>query len=315
MSTRPVTPEGIPIGGWMLRSSDAASVIADLKEFGQVFRFPLPDGPRIDLIEAGQPCFLYVAEPGNPKVRPGIWAVGEIVGPVTVGLPEDNEGSTTDGADVADHEERLFAEVELIPLQTRITLGELNDHRVLVDSELLDRPSQPNPIVLRPREVRALEEWDFALVEPTEEQMARLDEVLAEDDGGLIFRVLGSDRSIGIVDDGVDGRLSVVEVDPDDEATELGRHDSFADALSVLAERAVAFELAEPTGGDGSTPPGEPIAVLHSADGDLTLHRGEAGIELWDPVEGPERLAVFGELAAAFDGLAALVEEIDPTET
>lgn len=309
MEDRPVTPEGTPIGGWILRSADAASVVADLKEFGQVFRFPLPDGPRVDLIRAGQPCFLYVAEPGNPKVRPGIWAVGEVVGPVTVGLPEDNEGSATDGAEVDEREERLFAEVELIPLQTRITLGELNDHRVLVNCELIDRPREPNPIVLRPEEVRALEEWDFALVEPTEEQMARLDEVLDQDDAGLIFQLLGTDTSIGVVDDGEDDLLAVVQVGQDDVAVEVGRYEAFADALEAVAHHSTGFTFPEPTG-DGDGPPGEPIGLLRASDGLLALHATPEGVELWDTAGDPEHLATFDDLATAIAGLASSVEEV-----
>lgn len=313
MTSRPATPDGIPVGGWILRSSDAASIIADLKEFGQVFRFPLPESDRVDLIEAGQPCFLYVGEPGNRKVKPGIWAVGEVVGPVTVGLPEDNEGSATDGIDVDEREERLFAEVELIPLQTRITLGELNDHRVLVDSELIDRPDRPNPIVLRPKEVRALEEWDFALVEPTPEQMARLDEVLDGDDAGLIFQVFGPAFNIGIVDDGADGLLAVIRVSTDDTdrdlenseetAVELGRYEEFADALEAVAHHAGGLTLRTDT-------PDEAIAILHAADGALTLHAGEGGIELRDDTDGSETLAVFADLPGALEGLAAIVEEV-----
>lgn len=308
MTTRPITPEGTPVGGWILKSADAASVIADLKEFGQVFRFPIPDSPRVDLIEAGQPCFLYVGEPGNAKVKPGIWAVGEVVGPVTVGLPEDNEGSATDGAEVDDHDERLFAEVELIPLQTRITLGELNDHRVLVGSELIDRPAQVNPVVLHPKEVRALEEWDFALVEPTEEQMARLDEVLDDDDAGLIFQLFGEEGGIGIVDDGADGLLAVVAVDAEDEATELGRYDQFADALEAVAHHGGSFTFPAPS--PAGEPSDEPIAVLHTADGPLRLQHTDDGIELWDGADEAELLIVFEDLPSALEGLAGVVEEV-----
>lgn len=311
MSSRPVTPEGTPISGWILRSSDATSVIADLKEFGQVFRFPLPDSDRIDLIEAGQPCFLYVAEPGNPKVKPGIWAVGEIVGPVTVGIAEDHEHSATDGAEVAHRQERLFAEVELIPLRDRITLGALLDHRVLSDLELIDHAERDNPFVVRPRELRALEEWDFALVEPTEAQMERLDEVLAEDDGGLILQIAAVDRSIGVLDDGVDGLLAVVAVDPDDRAVEIGRYQEFADALEAVAHHAADFEFATADPADAGAPPrGEPIGVLDTADGPLRLHRSSDGIELWDVTGEPEALAAFEDLPAALEGLAAIVEEV-----
>lgn len=302
MTDAPRTEDGTPIGGWVLKSADAASVIADLKEFGQVFRFPVPPGPRTDLLDAGQPCFLYVAEPGNPKVRPGIWAVGEVVGPATVAIVDETESSATDGP--SPEVERLFAEVELLPLQHRITLGELNDHRVLVDSELVDRPDQPNPVVLRPREVRALEEWDFALVEPTEEQIARLDEVLDEDDAGLILQVFGRDRTIGIVDDGRDGLLAVVLVTDDDTATEIGRYQAFEDAVDAVAHHTGDVEL--DTGDD-------PVGLLRTADDVLELRHEGAGFELWSTTT-PERLATFGSLEQALHGLAEAVEEVAPAD-
>lgn len=307
MADAPTTDDGQEIGGWVLKSADAASVIADLKEFGQVFRFPVPPGPRTDLLDAGQPCFLYVAEPGNPKVKPGIWAVGEVVGPATVAAVDDTESSATDGPNA--DAERLFAEVELLPLQTRITLGELNDHRVLVDSELVDRPERPNPIVLRPREVRALEEWDFALVEPTDEQAARLDEVLDEDDAGLILQVIATDRSIGVVDDGRDGLLAVVVVSDDDHATEIGRYQAFDDAVDAVAHHAADLELEEPQPA-GDRPEGDPVGLLRADDDLLALHRIGDGFELWSTRGDGERIATFTSLDHALAGLAEAVEEI-----
>lgn len=307
MADAPMTDDGRPIAGWVLKSANAASIIADLKEFGQVFRFPVPAGPRTDQLDAGQPCFLYVGEPGNPDVKPGIWAVGEVVGPATIGAVSETESSATDG--VTDEDERLFAEVELLPLQTRITLGELNDHRILVDSELIDRPDQPNPIVLRAREVRALEEWDFALVEPTEDQLARLDEVLDEDDAGLILQVFGTDRSIGVVDDGRDGLLAVVLVTDDDTASELGRYQAFEDAVDAVAHHSADFTL-EPAQPAGAAPSGEPVALLRADDDVLALHRVGDGFHLWSTADDGEHLAAFESLDAALRGLAAAVEEV-----
>lgn len=311
MADAPTTEDGTPIGGWVLKSADAASVVADLKEFGQVYRFPVPPGPRADLLDAGQPCFLYVGEPGNPKVKPGIWAVGEVVGPTTVAIVEENESSATDGP--SPETERLFAEVELLPLQTRITLGELNDHRVLVNSELIDRPDEPNPILLRPREVRALEEWEFAFVEPTPEQKERLDEVLDEDDGGLILQVFGVDRSIGIVDDGRDGLLAVVLVTDDDTASEIGRYVAFEDAVDAVAHHTAEFELeaAQPA---GQTPTGDPVALVRTDDDLLALHRVGAGFDLWSTDGDGELLATFDDLETALTGLAEAVEEVTPTD-
>ena len=290
MDEGPRTEDGNPIAGWILRSTDAAAVTADLKEFGQVFRFAVPAGPRIDTLDAGQPCFLFVSEPGNATVKPGIWAVGEVVGPCTVG-----------------EEDELFAEVELLPLQQRIPLASLNEHRTLSRTELLADPGRGNPFVIRTEELRALEEWDFDLVEPTEEQTARLEEVLAEDDGGLIFQLVGVHFSLGIVDDGVDGLLSVVSVShADGAAYELGRYEAFADALEAVASHGAELEL-EPAGlWEGDEPGGDPVAVLDTDDGAIGLYRAENELVLWDDGE----LARFADLSDALAALAATVEEI-----
>ncbi|MEO6987145.1 MAG: hypothetical protein ABI239_00680 [Aquihabitans sp.] len=284
------TDDGTVIAGWILRSSNAAAVIADLKEFGQVFRFAIPTGPRADMLDAGQPCFLYVSEPGNPSVKPGIWAVGEMVGPPMVG----------------DDDDELFAEVELLPLQQRIPLASLNDHRILGRTELLTEPSRDNPLVVRTDELRALEEWDFDLVEPTEEQSARLEEVLAEDEGGLIFQLVGVARSLGIVDDGIDGLLSVVSVADDGTAYELGRYEAFADAIEAVAAHGADLEL-EPAGSwEGDEPGGDPVAVLATDDGAIGLYRADHELVLWDDGE----IARFADLADALAALAATVEEV-----
>ena len=289
MDDAPLSVDGQPAAGWVLRSTDAAAVVADFKEFGQVFRFPVPEGDRTDLMAAGQPCFLYVAEPGNPDVKPGIWAVGEVVGPASIS-----------------DDDTVFAEVELLPLQQRIALGALNDHRVLAASELLSKPDRDNPFVLRSEELRALEEWDFELREPTPEQEARLDEVLAEDDGGVIFHLRGLDHSLVVVDDGADDLLAVVTVDSDDNAYEVGRYEAFADAVEAIATRSAELELPPTEGGSAEGPEGEPVAVLDAADGPIGLYRSGEEFVLWDGTE----LARFESLTDALTALAAAVEEV-----
>lgn len=160
-------PDGTAIGGWILRAHVADEVRAVIKTYGQIFEFPVEHGALTDLFDAGQPCFLLVDDPALKPTQAGIWAVGEMVGPPFQAVDQDG----VDGP---------MAEVELWPLKERITLADLRAHDSLSVSALFAPPEATNPLVLRHSDVRALEEWEFELMEPTAEQAANLDAALGE---------------------------------------------------------------------------------------------------------------------------------------
>ncbi|HEY4377448.1 MAG TPA: hypothetical protein VGM93_09825, partial [Acidimicrobiales bacterium] len=181
------TDDGKPIAGWVLRADPAVfDVDAMISEYGQVYRFPVAAGPRAHLMDAGQPCFLFAGAGGGR----GIYAVGEVVAPTTT---ITLDGTLPDGT--VEEEVQLYAEVELLPIEPPMRVAEMESHRVLSKGELLTNPGQDNPIVLRPEEVRALEEFEFFVIEPTDDQVARLQDVLADD--GPIFQLAGVDRTFG----------------------------------------------------------------------------------------------------------------------
>ena len=322
-SDRAHTPDGTPIGGWVLRADPAIFDVEPMLEaYGQVFRYPLAPSDRVELLEPGTPCFLFRSD--TSKVV-GIWAVGEVVAPAfEAPIDQDDPGAGT----------QFFAEVELLPLDKPIAAGKLKDLAPFADGELLTSPDQPNPIVLRPEEVRAIEELEFTIVEPTEEQVARLEEVLGAeddgaDDGGLVFQLLGIEDSYGIRLDGdEDGLLSVFTINADG-AFELGRFEDFADAVDLISLRAADLELPEPVapGTETELPDGEPVALLDTDDGLLAIYRtAEDRFDLYDPdpapeddvevdtiedLAEPEHLGSFGSLADVLAALAEAVEEVD----
>lgn len=293
MPERPTTPEGTPIGGWVFVVPDAAPVTEALKAFGQIHRWPVPVGPRARLLRAGQPCFLVVTEVGA-KVKPGLWAVGEVVGPVT------------DGA-VADPD-TMWAEVELLPLATRVPLAALHADERLAGSELVTDPHGPAPRALRPEEVRVLEDHDFDLRPPTEAQVARLDEALTAEDP-LVLEVVGADRSVAVIDDAGpgDGRLVVVAL-TDEGTYELGRYAVFADALEAVAHHSEALELpAPPPPGSGGL--GPPVIMLRTEDGPLVVARtGPDRFELHHDADEPP--LVLTGLDEALAAIGEAVEEV-----
>lgn len=302
MSDRPRTDDGKPIGGWVLRAEPGVFDVAEtLAEFGQVFRFPLDPSPRADLLDAGQPCFLYSAD--TSKVV-GIWAVGEVVAANTL-----IEIDATDGPG----QSQLYAEVELLPLVKPIPVDKLAGHKVLSQGELLTAPEQSNPIVLRPEEVGAIEEFDFEFVSPTPEQIARVEEVLGSEDG-MIFQLVGVDRSFGILDDGSDDELLSVVTVSEEGAFELGRFQWFVDALDLIRFQSNGMVLEDPVPIVAGLPDGDPVAVLQVEDGLLSLYRiGPTTFELHDPAEVDDMEPVdrFESLDAALAGLVEGIEETD----
>lgn len=302
MSDRPRTDDGKPIGGWVLRAEPGGfDVAATLAEYGQVFRFPLDPGPRVELLDAGQPCFLYSGD--RSKVI-GIWAIGEVVAPATLVELEAADGTT---------EAQLWAEVELLPLAKPISVDKLRADKVLAAGELLTDAEQASPIVLRPEEVRAIEGFEFDFVEPTEEQLARLDEALGAEDG-MIFQLVGLDRSFGIMDDGSDDELLSVVTVSDEGAFELGRFEAFTDALDLVRLQARGLELEEAVPLVAGLPDGDPVAVLEVEDGLLSLYRvGASTFDLFDPSPdgAVEPVGRFDSLDEALAGLADAIEEDD----
>lgn len=153
----------------MLRADPGTfDVISALARYGQVFRFPIPRTERAEQMAPGQPCYLFSAATSRVV---GVWGVGEVVGPVL-------ELSDTHAAEVG---EPLLAEVEILALTKPIAVDKLRAHRVLSRGELLTVPEQPNPVVLRPEELRALEEFEFEIEEPTEDQRDLVDAALELD--------------------------------------------------------------------------------------------------------------------------------------
>ena len=318
------TSDGMPIGGWVLRADpETFDVGPMLEEFGQVFRYPLPPSDRIHDMAPGQPCFLFLADTSRVV---GIWAVGEVVAPTFIApVDPDDPGAG----------EQAFAEVELLPLEKAIALGKLQAHAAFAGGELVSSPDQANPVLLRPDEVRAIEEFDFTIIEPSDEQLARLEEVLGDDeDTGLVFQLIGIERSFGIRLDGdEDGLLSVFTIS-EEGAFELGRFQEFSDALELIALRSDGLELDEPVGAgpDDALPDGNPIAILQTEDGVLVIYRTDVSVfELFDPepeeaeeadgdegwdgqAGGPEHLGRFDSLADALAALAENVDEVDDDE-
>ena len=145
-----------------------------IEAVGQVYRYPVADAERATAMQPGQPCFLLRTD--RSKVV-GLWAVGEVVGE-SAPLAEGRDGA-------GDGEPRWAAEVELLPLEKAIARTKLLEHKMLAAGALADAAFADSPVPLLRREVRALETFDFFLVEPRPDQRDALDALLdAEESAG-----------------------------------------------------------------------------------------------------------------------------------
>jgi len=171
MAERVKTAGGTPVGGWVLRGDRSTFDVGPMIErYGQVYRYPVEPGDRADLMAPGQPCFLYLTDTSRVV---GLWGIGEVVAPVLL-VPDDPasiEGPAT-----------LMTEVEILPLAKPIAESRLRAEKVLAGSEMFTAADLPNPLVLEPRAVRAIESFEFELVSPTDEQADRLDVLLAAEE-------------------------------------------------------------------------------------------------------------------------------------
>lgn len=161
------------MGGWVIRGDRSSFDLTEMVEaYGQVFRHPVEPGERADLMAPGQPCFLYLTDTSRVV---GLWGIGEVVAPVLwlAVDPARPDGPRT-----------VVAEVEILLLRKGIAAEKLRREPDLARSEIFIAPDRPNPLVLEPKAVRAIEGLDFELVLPTEEQSRRLDALLSAEEAG-----------------------------------------------------------------------------------------------------------------------------------
>ncbi len=172
----PPSPPPAPAGWLLVADGSVLDIDPMIEAVGQVYRYPVADADRATALAAGQPCFLLRTD--RSKVI-GLWAVGEVVGE-SAPLADD------DGIDDADRAgPRWAAEVELLPLEKAIARSKLTDHAVLADGPVATATFADTPIPLDRREVRALETFDFWLVDPRPDQRDALDALLdAEESAG-----------------------------------------------------------------------------------------------------------------------------------
>ncbi|MCB0976137.1 MAG: EVE domain-containing protein [Acidimicrobiales bacterium] len=306
------TKDGRPIAGWVFKANRSVyDVESALEAEGWVNGWSVHENYRVDLLAAGQPCFLYVSGK-HPDGRDGgfIIGVGEIAGEAfsATGSGDQFWGDP----DVAKTKHR-FVSMEVYPLVNPIPREDIVDHPILGQTELIRSPQMSNPSVLRPDELDALREFDLAV------DYCGPDPILGVFGGP-------SGRFLIDFDEDREEPWSVMTFDEEDNEEPLGTFESFVDAvhsitddLTAVGEAAqVAFPDHGKKDGDSS---GEvvvdPVAVISwSEDVNFTVIKTDASTFAVFQIDEPEQwvedpIDVFKDLGA---GLLALAHQLELDE-
>lgn len=142
---------GTEVGAWMLTINPEVWDVIEYATMAEpITTFRLTDGPRVDLMEPGDECVLWVLGKPRHNFRPGVWAIGEVTEEAW-----DNRGDDDDEFWLDEDErlkERPYLGVNLRFLPEPVPTSVFAEDPAFADAEILHQPKIGNPLVLRPHE-------------------------------------------------------------------------------------------------------------------------------------------------------------------
>jgi hypothetical protein len=130
---------------------DVWDVLAFLETGVDVDSWRMAPSYRVDLIEPGHPCVLWVTGPRRARHTPGVWAIGEITGE-----PFEDVGDVDDPLWIdlgAAHQVRPFVEVSMQVLDEPVPRAELAAEPMFAEAEILKSPRMGSPLALTTEEL------------------------------------------------------------------------------------------------------------------------------------------------------------------
>ncbi len=144
-----------PVGAWLLKAKPSIwDIGAALTQRVELDWWRLAPTYRADLVHEGHPCAIWVTR-GDPRVRSGLWAIGEVVGE-----PFDDAGDPEDPLwldEAARRQIRPRVPVRLEVLATCVPREVVATDPRVERCEILRVPRIGNPAVFTPAE------WDAVL--------------------------------------------------------------------------------------------------------------------------------------------------------
>lgn len=150
--------DGSPVGAWLFKANPHVwDVLAALERRHDLDRWRLAWSYRVDLVDVGHPCALWVTGSSSDSHIAGLWAVGVVTSPPAA-APDD----PTDpgwGPDARPMDVRPYVGVALTVLDEPIPRGVFRADPRLARTEVLQRPRMGSPLVLTPDEWAVLDSW------------------------------------------------------------------------------------------------------------------------------------------------------------
>lgn len=307
------TRDGKPIAGWIFKANrEVYDVEAAIEVEGMVTNWSLNQTYRIDLLAPGQRCFLYVGGSSDDgRSERMIIGVGEVVGEAYTARASNDGHWSSDEVAGSHHQ---FVDVRILPLRSPIQRADLRGHPVLGGCELIRSPQQGNPMVLRPDELAALDEFDLTTIAPTPAQMQSLTGIEIEP----VLIVYGDDEGTFVVGDTGEGSWQVLHEIAGEEAEVLGEHDSFSAAVQALSDTWSALGKTSnrtvPGDEDIDRNPALPLATVHWFE-DLSLALMKGAEDYFTVIEfstpDAEDAEIVGEFEDLGDALLAIAEHLE----
>ncbi len=147
--------DGREVAAWMFKANpEVWDVLAFLATGVDVDSWRMAPSYRVDLIEPGHPCVLWVTGPRAARHTPGVWAIGEITGE-----PFDDVGDPDDPLWIdlgAQHQVRPFVEVSMQVLEAPVPREELAAEPMFANAEILKSPRMGSPLALTADELAVI---------------------------------------------------------------------------------------------------------------------------------------------------------------
>ena len=154
MST-PTLRDGTEVGAWLFKANpEVWDLTRHLAEGGVIDRWRMVHSYRVELVEPGHRCVLWVTGARTAAHTPGVWALGTVTS-----SPYDDMSDHEDlwGDAAAAHAVRPYVDLELELLADPVPRSDLAADPRFAEAEILRVPRAPNPVGLTAGELDVIE--------------------------------------------------------------------------------------------------------------------------------------------------------------
>jgi len=146
--------DGTEVSAWLFKANpEVWDVLRHVDQGGAIDRWRMVPSYRVEFVQPGQRCVLWVTGAHSASHVPGVWAIGETTSDAYDDLSDHEDLWLDDGTA---HQVRPYVDLEMEILDepiSRMTLAADPDFR---EAEILRVPRAPNPSGLRAREFAAI---------------------------------------------------------------------------------------------------------------------------------------------------------------